>query len=38
MAKNGKAITAEEARINFGKIKLAPAYPDLLEIQIKSFM
>jgi DNA-directed RNA polymerase subunit beta len=38
MAKNGKVITAEEARINFGKIKLAPAYPDLLEIQIKSFM
>ena len=37
MAKNGNLHSAEEARINFGKIKLAPAYPDLLEIQIKSF-
>ena len=28
---------AEAARVSFGKIKLAPQYPDLLEIQLKSF-
>ena len=25
-------------RVNFGKIKLASQYPDLLEIQLKSFV
>ncbi len=29
--------TAEERRINFGKIKLPDSYPDLLEIQLKGF-
>jgi DNA-directed RNA polymerase subunit beta len=29
--------TAEERRISFGKIKLSSQYPDLLEIQLKSF-
>lgn len=29
--------TAESRRISFGKIKLASEYPDLLEIQLKSF-
>jgi DNA-directed RNA polymerase subunit beta len=28
---------AENGRINFGKIKLSSQYPDLLEIQLKSF-
>ncbi len=37
MTSNGKVLTAEDMRVNFGKIKLAPQYPDLLEIQIKSF-
>jgi DNA-directed RNA polymerase subunit beta len=37
MASNGKVITAEEIRVSFGKIKLSSAYPDLLEIQLKSF-
>ena len=27
----------ENGRVNFGRIKLSAAYPDLLEIQIKSF-
>jgi DNA-directed RNA polymerase subunit beta len=36
MTSNGVAIT-ESGRINFGKIKLANQYPDLLEIQLKSF-
>ncbi|MCR9103198.1 MAG: DNA-directed RNA polymerase subunit beta [bacterium] len=30
-------MTAEEKRVNFGKIKLPSPYPDLLEIQLKSF-
>jgi len=34
---NGTAKTAEDRRINFGKIKLPSSYPDLLEIQLKSF-
>lgn len=29
--------TADASRINFGKIKLSSYYPDLLEIQLKSF-
>ncbi len=37
MASNGKVKTAEERRHNFGKIKLSAQYPDLLEIQLKSF-
>ncbi|MFZ2899729.1 MAG: DNA-directed RNA polymerase subunit beta [Saprospiraceae bacterium] len=37
MASNGVALTAEESRINFGRIKLPGEYPDLLEIQLKSF-
>jgi DNA-directed RNA polymerase subunit beta len=37
MASNGIAKTAEEKRISFGKIKLPAEYPDLLEIQLKSF-
>ncbi|RMG81698.1 MAG: DNA-directed RNA polymerase subunit beta, partial [Bacteroidetes bacterium] len=36
MAANGIA-TAESKRVNFGKIKLPDEYPDLLEIQLKSF-
>ncbi|MCB0641542.1 MAG: hypothetical protein KDC44_07880, partial [Phaeodactylibacter sp.] len=37
MASNGSILRAEDMRVNFGKIKLAPEYPDLLEIQLKSF-
>ncbi|NRA47659.1 MAG: DNA-directed RNA polymerase subunit beta [Phaeodactylibacter sp.] len=37
MTSNGKVLTAEEMRVNFGKIKLPSPYPDLLEIQLKSF-
>ncbi|MCB9052043.1 MAG: DNA-directed RNA polymerase subunit beta [Lewinellaceae bacterium] len=37
MTSNGKVQSAEEKRINFGKIKLPSPYPDLLEIQLKSF-
>jgi DNA-directed RNA polymerase subunit beta len=37
MTSNGKVLTAEERRISFGKIKLPSPYPDLLEIQLKSF-
>ncbi|MBR9922789.1 MAG: DNA-directed RNA polymerase subunit beta [Bacteroidetes bacterium] len=37
MASQGIAKSAEERRINFGKIKLSGEYPDLLEIQLKSF-
>ncbi|MBL7790816.1 MAG: DNA-directed RNA polymerase subunit beta [Saprospiraceae bacterium] len=36
MTSNG-VQTAESKRVHFGKIKLAPQYPDLLEIQLKSF-
>lgn len=36
MANNGIA-TAESKRVNFGKIRLPGEYPDLLEIQLKSF-
>ena len=36
MASNGIAL-AETPRVNFGKIKLPGEYPDLLEIQLKSF-
>ena len=32
-----KADVQTPKRVNFGKIKLAEAYPDLLEIQLKSF-
>ena len=35
MASNGKAST--NPRVKFGKIKLPSQYPDLLEIQLKSF-
>ncbi len=38
MTSNGNVLKAEELRFNFGKIKLAKQYPDLLEIQLKSFM
>ncbi len=38
MTSNGNVLKAEEKRFNFGKIKLAKQYPDLLEIQLKSFM
>ncbi|MEL7118410.1 MAG: DNA-directed RNA polymerase subunit beta [Bacteroidota bacterium] len=37
MTSNGNVLNAEELRHNFGKIKLSKGYPDLLEIQIKSF-
>ena len=37
MTSNGKVLTPEELRINFGKIKLSEGYPDFLEIQMKSF-
>ncbi|MBK8490551.1 MAG: DNA-directed RNA polymerase subunit beta [Saprospirales bacterium] len=37
MASNGVAPLAEAKRINFGRIKLPGEYPDLLEIQLKSF-
>lgn len=37
MTSNGKVQTAEERRVSFGKIKLPSPYPDLLEIQLKSF-
>ncbi len=36
MTTNGSVMQASE-RINFGKIKLPGEYPDLLEIQLKSF-
>ena len=37
MTSNGKVLTAEGKRVNFGKIKLSSQYPDFLEIQLKSF-
>jgi len=37
MVSNTTAQTPANARINFGKIKLPSYYPDLLEIQLKSF-
>ena len=37
MTSNGKLLKAEEARVNFGKIKLGSPSPDLLEIQLRSF-
>lgn len=37
MASNGVVSTNGISRINFGKIKLPSYYPDLLEIQLKSF-
>ena len=37
MASNALAKTAEQLRVSFGKINLADHYPDLLEIQLKSF-
>ncbi len=38
MTSNGKVVKSVEGkRINFGKIKLSSEYPDLLEIQLKSF-
>ncbi len=36
MASTG-IVQAHAPRVNFGKIKLGSAYPDLLEIQLKSF-
>ena len=38
MASNGVAVTAANSRVKFGNIKLSSQYPDLLEIQLKSFM
>jgi DNA-directed RNA polymerase subunit beta len=37
MTTNGMVQSAESQRISFGKIKQASGYPDLLEIQLKSF-
>jgi DNA-directed RNA polymerase subunit beta len=37
MASTGIAKEYQKERINFGKIKLPSYYPDLLEIQLKSF-
>ena len=37
MTSHGKVMNAEDKRVRFGKIKLPSPYPDLLEIQIKSF-
>ena len=37
MASTGLAKEYQKERINFGKIKLPSYYPDLLEIQLKSF-
>jgi DNA-directed RNA polymerase subunit beta len=37
MTSNGKVLTAEERRHNFGKMKFPSPYPDFLEIQLKSF-
>ncbi len=37
MTTTGKLLNAEEARVNFGKIKLGSSSPDLLEIQLRSF-
>jgi len=37
MTSNGKVQASEDMRVNFGKIKLPSPYPDLLEIQLKSF-
>ena len=37
MGSNGQLINPELQRVNFGKIKISPAYPDLLDIQLRSF-
>ena len=37
MASNGTVQIQKPERVNFGKIKLSSQYPDLLEIQLKSF-
>ncbi|MEL6122847.1 MAG: DNA-directed RNA polymerase subunit beta [Bacteroidota bacterium] len=37
MSANGVSTITAPPRINFGKIKLPPGYPDLLEIQLKGF-
>ena len=37
MTSNGKVQSAEDQRFSFGKIRLPSPYPDLLEIQLKSF-
>ena len=37
MASNGVVSANGNSRVNFGKIKLPSYYPDLLEIQLKSF-
>ncbi len=37
MTSNGMVMNAEDQRVRFGKIKLPSPYPDLLEIQMKSF-
>jgi DNA-directed RNA polymerase subunit beta len=37
MGSNGMLINPEQNRVNFGKIKISPEYPDLLDIQLRSF-
>ncbi|MCB0655237.1 MAG: DNA-directed RNA polymerase subunit beta, partial [Saprospiraceae bacterium] len=37
MAATGIQVQTKKERVNFGKIKLASAHPDLLEIQLQSF-
>jgi DNA-directed RNA polymerase subunit beta len=37
MTANSNILYPEKNRVNFGKIKLSSEYPDLLEIQLKSF-
>ncbi len=38
MASTAISSANGSSRVNFGRIKMASAYPDLLEIQLKSFM
>ncbi|HRW75802.1 MAG: DNA-directed RNA polymerase subunit beta [Lewinellaceae bacterium] len=37
MGSNAMLISPEQQRINFGKIKMSMEYPDLLDIQLRSF-
>ncbi len=37
MGSNVQLIKPEQLRVNFGKIKISPEYPDLLDIQLRSF-
>ena len=37
MGSNVQLIKPEQQRVNFGKIKISPEYPDLLDIQLRSF-